>query len=84
MTTVLKYQQGSPWANGYCKDATTTNNGSAPATWTATVPMLGYAITNQWSSTVTVSGTDWIFSGDANNAVLAPKASVSWGFCTQK
>jgi cellulase/cellobiase CelA1 len=46
--------------------------------------MLGYAITNNWSSTATVSGTDWIFSGDASNGVLAPKASVTWGFCAQK
>jgi cellulase/cellobiase CelA1 len=84
VTTTLTYQQGSPWATGYCKDATTTNNGSAPVAWTATVPMLGYTLTNSWSSTVVVSGTDWIFSGEGANAVLAPKASITWGFCTQK
>ena len=71
---------GDYWSTGWCGYGTVTNHGSEPATWEARVDANG-TLNNNWSSTVTVEGDTWVFTGNTWNATLDPAESVEFGWC---
>ena len=71
---------GDYWGTGWCGYGTVTNHGSEPATWEARVDASG-TLNNYWSSTVTVEGDTWVFTGNTWNATLDPGETVTFGWC---
>jgi cellulase/cellobiase CelA1 len=70
------------WSTGFTATVTITNTGTTPInTWSLVFPFAnGQRVTQAWSATVTQSGSQ-VTAVDAGwNAMLAPGASVGFGF----
>jgi chitin-binding protein len=81
---VASYAVNNEWASGYCATITVKNNGSTPATWSATMPVVG-KVNSAWNVTWTQTGSTMSFSGPSWAATLQPGASFSnAGFCAAK
>ncbi len=73
----------SDWGSGYCHNVKVVNTGTAPLTWSVTLPVEG-TVNNSWNAAYTAPGASMTFSGLDWNAQLQPGASTSFGFCATR
>jgi len=72
----------SDWGSGYCTSVTLKNNSSsAVANWSVTVQLNQSTLSQIWSATSTVSGTQMTATAMSYNQTIATGASASFGFC---
>ncbi len=76
----VSVHQDSTWEAGECDTVTVTNTTDAPITWTAVVKVMG-TMQNAWNCKYTAIDGGFSFTGEAWNAEVAGKQSVSFGFC---
>jgi hypothetical protein len=75
----------SDWAGGYCAEVTVTNGAaSAASTWAVGVDLADSRTTNVWDARSSLQGSTLTLRPLAYNAVLAPGASTTLGFCAVK
>jgi hypothetical protein len=76
------FTRTSTWNTGYGADYVITNTGEAAATgWTVEFDLpAGSTVTSSWSSVRTSSGNHHRFTNVSWNGVVAPGATVSFGF----
>ncbi len=72
--------QDSKWDAGECNSVTVTNSTDAPITWQVVLELKG-TIQNAWNAKYAQMDTTFVWTGEAYNAEVAGKASVSFGFC---
>lgn len=72
--------QDSKWEQGECNSVTITNTTDAPITWQYVTQLTG-TIQNAWNAKYVQNGKTFVWTGEAYNAEVAGKASVSFGFC---
>jgi len=73
----------SQWATGSQMSVKLVNQGTAPITWSVTLPVDG-KITDVWNAIAAPAGTKTTFTGKEYNATLDPGASASFGFIATK
>ena len=69
-----------PVISAACNTVTVTNTTDAPIVWTAVVKVMGN-MQNAWNCKYTAIDGGFSFTGEAWNAEVAAKQSVSFGFC---
>lgn len=70
----------STWAMGACHTVAVTNTGDSAITWQITLALTG-TLSQNWSSTAVVNGSQVTFSGADYNATIAPGETATFGYC---
>ncbi|HXU64948.1 MAG TPA: cellulose binding domain-containing protein [Polyangia bacterium] len=72
----------SDWTAGYCANVTVGNSGASSTTgWTVVINMNQSALANIWGANQTTAGSSMTTTPLSYDAVIAPGASVTFGFC---
>ena len=72
----------SDWTAGYCANVTVGNSGtSSTTTWTVVINMNQSVLANIWGANQATSGASMTTTPLSYDAVIAPGASVTFGFC---
>ena len=81
-TCAVSYARQSEWSGGFVAQITVANTGAAQiAGWTLTFAFPGdQVVGNAWNATVTQSGRNVTATNLPYNRVIAPGASVAFGF----
>ncbi|HLK93375.1 MAG TPA: cellulose binding domain-containing protein [Polyangia bacterium] len=72
----------SDWGAGYCANVTVSNSGaSATTSWQVVINLNQSTLSNIWSASDTLSGTQMTAAPLAYDAAIGPGGSVTFGFC---
>lgn len=71
------------WGNGYCANATVTNNTQSTVEWVVTFSIEG-TIKDIWNATHSQIGSEVTAEGASWNNIVNPGQSAEFGFCAER